>query len=233
MDINITVQLESTALRSTALQLEELAGTLERVLPGGLEEVETFTPAPESPAPEAHIPASAPQPGAVAVAPPPPPAPAPPADVKLDKSGLPWDKRIHGGGNNPMKKDNFWKTKRGVDPALVAQVEAELRLQYPAIDPQVQLNKQAATPAPAPLAAPAPAPAAAPITYPEFMQQMQAAMNKGTLSIEVLMAEIKVVATPRGVSIPTLPDLANHSMVLPELLVNIQTRIALGTGVVG
>lgn len=46
--------------------------------------------------------------------------------VELDKAGLPWDERIHS-GSKALKADGYWKAKRGVDPELVKQVEAELR----------------------------------------------------------------------------------------------------------
>lgn len=46
--------------------------------------------------------------------------------VDLDKHGLPWDGRIHA-GTKRKNADGSWTAKRGVDPALVASVEAELR----------------------------------------------------------------------------------------------------------
>ena len=70
------------------------------------------------------------------VAPPPPANTAPTtttpgaassaAGVELDAKGLPWDARIHA-GTKRKNADGSWTAKRGVDPALVAQVEAELR----------------------------------------------------------------------------------------------------------
>lgn len=48
------------------------------------------------------------------------------ASVELDKNGLPWDERIHAGTKSKLKSGE-WKAKKQVDPALVAQVEAELR----------------------------------------------------------------------------------------------------------
>ena len=65
----------------------------------------------------------------------------------MDAKGLPWDNRIHA-GTKRKNADGSWTAKRGVDPALVATVEAELR--------------QVMGAAPAPLAqgvAPAPTPA--------------------------------------------------------------------------
>ena len=52
-----------------------------------------------------------------------------PANVNapnVDASGLPWDARIHS-EKKTMGKDNTWRKRRGVDPALVTSVENELR----------------------------------------------------------------------------------------------------------
>lgn len=49
--------------------------------------------------------------------------------VALDSNGLPFDHRIHASNKDGGVKvaDGSWRKKRGVDPALVEQVEAELR----------------------------------------------------------------------------------------------------------
>jgi hypothetical protein len=60
----------------------------------------------------------------------PPPAPSTPtedAGPELDSEGLPWDERIHSGSGKKLAKTGAWKQKRGVDPALVATVKAELK----------------------------------------------------------------------------------------------------------
>lgn len=43
-----------------------------------------------------------------------------------DADGLPWDERIHSGGKTRTSK-GVWTKKKGVQPAFVAQVAAELR----------------------------------------------------------------------------------------------------------
>lgn len=53
-------------------------------------------------------------------------APAHAPAVELDARGLPWDARIHSSSRAKLKNLE-WKLVRGVDPALVATVEAELR----------------------------------------------------------------------------------------------------------
>jgi hypothetical protein len=50
----------------------------------------------------------------------------PPPGVALDSRGLPHDLRIHA-ATASKKKDDTWTYKRGVDPALISAVEAELR----------------------------------------------------------------------------------------------------------
>jgi len=49
-------------------------------------------------------------------------------DVELDAEGLPWDARIHGSKKTKLARGNTWKLKRGIDPAEVETVIAELRL---------------------------------------------------------------------------------------------------------
>lgn len=69
-----------------------------------------------------------PVPAAASTPAPPVASPAPAATV--DKNGLPWDERIHS-SSRAMNADGSWRAKRGVQGALVAQVEAELRAQTP------------------------------------------------------------------------------------------------------
>lgn len=57
------------------------------------------------------------------------PVPAPPSSgtgANLDKSGLPWDGRIHTSGK-ALNADGSWRKKRGVSDVLVFEVEKELR----------------------------------------------------------------------------------------------------------
>lgn len=54
-------------------------------------------------------------------------APTPHAPgVDRDSAGLPWDERIHASTKSKIA-DGTWKSKRGVDAALVVAVESELR----------------------------------------------------------------------------------------------------------
>ena len=137
---------------------------------------------PSVPVPPAATPESA---ASTVVAPSAPPAPG----VELDARGLPWDARIHSRTRSKLANGN-WKTARGVEPALVAQVENELRalmaipspngagaadtatptstattaVPLPAAVPVPPAVEVPAPPAPLPPAAPASAPPATPAT---------------------------------------------------------------------
>ena len=47
--------------------------------------------------------------------------------VDVDASGLPWDARIHSSSRSFLAKSGNWKLRRGIDPALVERVEADLK----------------------------------------------------------------------------------------------------------
>lgn len=110
-----------------------LAGSIPAIVPPS-------TVAPAAPVNTAPITTT---PGPVSLA-----AGAAPAGVELDKHGLPWDNRIHAESKAKIA-DGFWRKKRGVDPVLVAQVEAELRqvMEAPS-SPLVQGVAPAMTPVP-------------------------------------------------------------------------------------
>jgi hypothetical protein len=127
--------------------------------------------APVPPAPAAIIPPPPPAPDTTATtasaASTAPSAPSAPAGVdpnaQLDKRGFPYDARIHSAGANINKSDGLWRTKRGVENALIESVEAELRERgYGVAVPPAPLAPPAASvpppPPPAPGAVPPPPP---------------------------------------------------------------------------
>jgi hypothetical protein len=70
--------------------------------------------------------------------------PAPPAlGVDLDTDGLPWDNRIHA-STRVKNADGKWRTRRGVDEAIVASVANELRAVVGAQDDRMAAFKTAA-----------------------------------------------------------------------------------------
>lgn len=48
------------------------------------------------------------------------------APEKLDSEGFPWDERIHSAGES-KNKDGTWRVKRGVNPELIKQIQAEFK----------------------------------------------------------------------------------------------------------
>lgn len=146
---------------------------------GGASAEQAFAAGPTVPAAPAALPVSPAADTAAATTPTPAPAASPPnpGNVEVDKSGLPWDGRIHSGpaDKKPKNGDGTWRKKRGVDDATVAAVEAELRAALgapaaaapaPAVPvPPVAEAPAAAVPPPPPAAAAAPVPAS-PIPAP-------------------------------------------------------------------
>ena len=132
------------------------------------------------------------------------------ASVELNKNGLPWDERIHAGTKTKLKSGE-WKAKKQVDPALVAQVEAELRARVaaspapavpaapvapaaPVVDPAAVFGGAApgVPPAPAiptappvaplaPAATVAPSVSADPATFEQLMPRITAAVTAGIM----------------------------------------------------
>lgn len=131
--------------------------------------------------------------------------------VELDKAGLPWDERIHA-GSKALKADGYWKAKRGVDPELVKQVEAELRavMALPA-------GEAAEQPAPTPeqggyVPPPSPQPeaqqeqaAAAPA--PQTFMDVVGLVSQRGIQQPQLMEACKAVGLPDFGSLALRPDL--------------------------
>ena len=181
--------------------------------------------------------------GASTVAPPPPVNTAPitttPASgVEVDKHGLPWDGRIHADSKGKIV-DGSWRKKRQDDPALVAQVEAELR----------QVMGAPAAPVPPAPAAPIPAPQAASVTTPtagaassapaapvppapaapsgDARQQFVGLVGRASAAIQagkVTQAEVSQCCADAGV--PALPLLANRLDLVPQVAAAVDALIA-------
>ncbi len=154
--------------------------------------------------------------------------PPPPAGVDVDKDGLPWDGRIHASTKTKTKGDQ-WTKKRQVDPALVAQVEAELRavMAAPAVsagsvpppptgepgpvqtDPAAAFGGAPSTPADAP---PAVTETASPAPMAEFARIMRVVTGKqaaGTLATET------VAGIAQALGITGVKDLAARPDLIP------------------
>lgn len=160
-----------------------------------------------------------------ASAPPAPPAKeasAPPAEaadsdgVQLDRAGLPWDSRIHSSSDKPMKKDGYWKGKRGIDPETVARVEAELLATMKAGKPA-----QRDAPPPPPKSGETVTKGDAPGSdFASVMRRITAGMSAGKIT------QTQVDEAVKTAGVPTLPMLVNR----PDLLAAMSTILG-GYGV--
>lgn len=116
--------------------------------------------------------------------------PEPPATPpSVDAAGLPWDARIHSESKATVA-DGTWRKRRGVDPELVKQVEAELRGE-PAVAATPEVTEPSASipvpPAPAVIPPPpAPTPEAAPA---RSLTDLSAAVAQGKLKMTDLIAK--------------------------------------------
>lgn len=155
--------------------------------------------------------------------------------VTLDKHGLPWDGRIHGEKKN-QNADGTWRKRKGVDPALVAQVEAELRAVMAAAPAAPIANGVSTTVAasapgawpieqPATQVPPAPAPAAAPTVDPRaayvaLIGRASAAIQAGKLT------QVEAGQCCAAYGVPALPLLANRLDLVPQVAADIDAIIA-------
>lgn len=80
----------------------------------------------------------------------------------VDNTGLPWDERIHSGNKETTDK-GVWRKRRGVQAALVTQVEAELRAKTAAAPQQQPVMQPQPMQQPAPVVMQMPAPQPAPV----------------------------------------------------------------------
>lgn len=116
--------------------------------------------------------------------------PEPPATPpSVDAAGLPWDARIHSESKATVA-DGTWRKRRGVDPELVKQVEAELRGE-PAVaaTPEVTEPSAGIPVPPAPAVIPPP-PAPIPETAPaRSLADLSAAVAQGKLKMTDLIAK--------------------------------------------
>jgi hypothetical protein len=132
------------------------------------------------------------------------------SSVELDGDGLPWDHRIHASSKAKLSKaPNCWKRKRGVDPDVIAEVEAELRAAMSA-GPHNPVNPAPAKPAvPAEPATPATAAAtdSAVATFPQLM----AAITAGGITPAAVLAAVNL----QGLT--SLPLLASRPLLIPAV----------------
>lgn len=148
-------------------------------------------------------PPSAPSPADAAPSTSAPAAPPVSSVAEVDKNGLPWDERIHASSRAKIA-DGSWRMKRGVDPAKVTEVEAQLRAQIPAAappppkaDPLDNLKPEPAAP-PGPPAPPAAPVAGAGLTFGQLAKRVGAKITLGELTAQDLAAKMAALGFPGG-----------------------------------
>ncbi len=171
------------------------------------------------------------------------PTGAPPSNLAdLDKHGFPWDHRIHSESKTKVA-DGSWRKKRGCDPVLVAEVEAQLKQVMPTGAPLAEVfapafipttpvgndvipfDNQTAVPAPpAPVSTTPPPPAsvnveAAKSEYVALVGRVSAALSSKRVTIEGVTA----VCAAHG--IPALPLLVNRLDLVPQVAAEIDAII--------
>ena len=126
---------------------------------------------------------------------------APERDVK----GFPWDSRIHASSKAKVA-DGSWRMRRGVDPAIVLQVEAELRTvaTAPAATTAAQLP-------PWPFATSGADIAPLPMRFATLMQALPGAMTSGAVTTA------QIDAACQAVGVPNLPTLAHREDLVPQV----------------
>jgi hypothetical protein len=129
----------------------------------------------------------------------------------LDKNGLPWDDRIHAGSRVKVA-DGSWRIKRGVDAALVTQVEAELKA-------LMGIPTAVAVP-PAPIAETPAAVVGDRNAFVKLLTKASALIPAGKLSQEELNSAVI------SVGVPSLPLLAHRLDLVPQVEALIDAMVA-------
>lgn len=150
---------------------------------------------------------------------------------RLDKTGIPWDERIHA-STRVKTADGNWRKKRGIDESVVAHVEGELKalMAIPAA-PSLQALEMAkegtvlpavpAPPVPEPVAIVPPAPVVDPkVAFVALITLASDAITANKLTQEQLTAA--VVAS----GVPSLPLLSSRLDLVPQVAATIRALIA-------
>lgn len=189
---------------------------------------EVTAPAPL--APSAPVPPAPPAPPAPAIAPSENNSNAntSTASGAVDSAGLPWDERIHSSSRNTVA-DGTWRRKRGVDEALVQQVEAELRgapkLHVGAGIPTAPSAPTAPAPAPVPPVAAAVAAPDSPNDFPSLTRWVLPLTTSGKISPTDVQLIIAEVGAERAIC--HLPGLAAHPDLIPAVVARIKAKVGL------
>jgi hypothetical protein len=189
-------------------------------------------PAPPAPTPEAINVPNPPAPistaGPMLVIPQPEPAAAPSISgiVLTDKTGLPWDERIHA-STKTFNADGTWRKKRGIDVVTISTVEAELRLLM-AIPSPASVTTAAAIPPPpgSPAVPAAPAPPAAP-DQADLRSQFVALVGRASAALTAgKLTQAEMASACASVGVDSLPKLGIRLDLVPHVAAEIDRLIA-------
>lgn len=139
----------------------------------------------------------------------------------VDSTGLPWDARIHSESKATVA-DGSWRKRRGVDPELVKQVEAELRGDaQPAADTPAAPASIPTPPPPAPVTSdntnaailqpPAP-PAPEPAPAGKTLADLSAAVAQGKVDI------LQMIELAKQHGCADIPSLSNNPLALAAVI---------------
>jgi len=146
-----------------------------------------------------------------------------PGNLELDAAGVPWDPRIHSGAKSKTK-DGCWRNKKGVDPAVLESVTAELKAAAGAPAPEPPAGQPDLGGIPEPPGADVPEPPGAdatnppqpaglaPKTFPEFMAELTPHLTSGAIT----QAQIDHVASLHGLA--GALELTQREDVIPAVL---------------
>jgi len=151
--------------------------------------------------------------------------------VLVDKSGVPFDDRIHGRGKTCLSKSGKWKYKRNIEADLIATVETELRALMLAPAPVAvavaevgNVHEAAIVPPVAVVAPVAPVEALAPIaaasmTFPDLIVALSKLYAVGTMNKETADSYATTVGVQSIDLMAARPDL------IPQLWENIEKAV--------
>lgn len=147
---------------------------------------------------------------------------------RLDKTGIPWDERIHA-SSRVKTSDGCWRKRRGIDDATVATVEAELKALM-AI-PQLPITTQgiAIVPQP-PVAVTQEIAAVASVPAPPAVADRVAFVALITLASNAIgakkLTQEQLTGAVVAAGVPSLPLLGNRLDLVPQVQATVEALIA-------
>ena len=157
----------------------------------------------------------------------------PAAAGTVDKNGLPWDERIHSTPATLTGK-GVWRARRGVNPQLVAQVEAELRARTAPQVQQSMMQQPAPVQQPMQPAVPQQQPPQTfqqPMQQPAPVQQFQQPMQQQPMQ-QPAPVQQPMMQQPQGVQFPPEPAQYDFNSFMQRLQMLLNEKDAAGAPLV-